>query len=323
MARVLTGIQSTGTPHLGNILGAILPAIEMANLSENESFLFIADMHSLTQIKDGELLRQNTYSVAATWLAFGLDPNKTVFYRQSDIPEVTELTWYLSCYFPYSRLQLAHSFKDKADRLEDVNGGLFTYPVLMAADILLYDAELVPVGKDQLQHLEMARDIASRFNHSVKKEILVAPEAVLQENNMLVPGTDGEKMSKSRDNCINVFLSEKQLTKYINKKIITDDTPLEQPKVADQTPVYELYKQIAPLKAESMRTKLAQGGYGWGHAKQDLSNELLSKFSEERERYEHYMANTHEIDKVLFDGAEKAKKVASATLAKVREVTGY
>ena len=157
MARILTGIQSTGTPHLGNILGAIIPAIEMSNDAANDSYLFIADMHSLTQIKDDEQLRKNTYSTAAAWLAFGLNTDRTVFYRQSDVPQVTELSWYLSCFFPYQRLTLAHSFKDKADRLEDVNAGLFTYPMLMAADILLYDADIVPVGKDQLQHLEMTR----------------------------------------------------------------------------------------------------------------------------------------------------------------------
>ena len=323
MTRVLTGIQSTGVPHLGNILGAIIPAIKMANETDNESFLFIADLHSLTQIKDGNTLRQNMYAVAATWLAFGLDPSKTVFYKQRDIPEVTELTWYLSCFFPFSRLQLAHSFKDKSDRLEDVNGGLFTYPILMAADILLYDAELVPVGKDQLQHLEMARDMASRFNHSVKSEVLVLPEAVLQNENMLVPGTDGQKMSKSRDNCIDIFLPEKQLKKYINKKIVTDDTPLESSKIADQTPVFELYKQVAPDKAEKMKDQLFQGGYGWGHAKKDFSEEILSRFASERDRFEHYMNNTGEIDEILLAGAKKAKKVASATLNRVRTAAGY
>ena len=205
MSRILTGVQSTGTPHLGNLLGAIIPAIGMANEPENESFLFIADMHSLTQIKNGKELRENTYSTAATWLAFGLDISKTIFYRQSDIPEVTELAWYLSCYYPYQRLTLAHSFKDKTDRLSDINAGLFSYPMLMASDILLYDAEIVPVGKDQLQHLEMARDVASRFNHQMG-ETLVLPNAKVQEGTMYVPGTDGTKMSKSSGNTINLFL---------------------------------------------------------------------------------------------------------------------
>ena len=205
MSRILTGVQSTGTPHLGNLLGAIIPAISMAKASTEESFLFIADLHSLTQIKDATELKGNTYSTAATWLAFGVDTDKTVFYRQSDVPQVTELSWYLSCFFPYQRLTLAHSFKDKADRLEDVNSGLFIYPMLMAADILLYDADIVPVGKDQLQHLEMARDVANRFNHQMG-DTLVPPQAKLQENTMYVPGTDGEKTSKSKGNIIDIFL---------------------------------------------------------------------------------------------------------------------
>jgi len=331
MARILTGIQSTGVPHLGNILGAIMPAIEMANDPSNDSFLFIADMHSLTQIKNGEELRNNTYAVAATWLAFGLDPDKTVFYRQSDVPEVTELTWYLNCFFPYSRLQLAHSFKDKMDVLagddgdaakSKINAGLFTYPVLMAADILLYDAEYVPVGKDQAQHLEFTRDVARRMNNEMG-EIFVIPEAKHNEETMLVPGTDGEKMSKSRDNYIDIFLPEKQLKKSINKKIVTDDTPLEDPKPADGTAVFELYKLVAPEKADELKSKLAAGGYGWGHAKLDLTNAILEKFAKEREAYNHYMANFAEIDKALSIGAEKAKTIASATLKRVRQATGY
>ncbi|MBT8260348.1 MAG: tryptophan--tRNA ligase, partial [Bacteroidia bacterium] len=243
MARVLTGVQSTGTPHLGNLLGAIIPAIEMSNDPNNESFLFIADMHSLTQIKDAELLRQNTYSTAATWLAFGLDIEKTVFYRQSDVPQVAELSWYLSCFFPYQRLTLAHSFKDKADRLEDVNAGLFSYPMLMAADILLYDANIVPVGKDQLQHLEITRDVANRFNHQMG-DTLVPPEAKIQEGTMYVPGTDGGKMSKSQNNIINLFLPDKQLRKQI-MKIKTDSTPLEDSKDWNTCNLFALYRLVA------------------------------------------------------------------------------
>lgn len=323
MARVLTGVQSTGIPHLGNLLGAILPAIEMANNGENESFLFIADLHSLTQIKDAEEMRNNTYAVAATWLACGLDPEKTVFYRQSDVPQCTELTWYLSCYYPYQRLQLAHSFKDKADRLEDVNGGLFIYPMLMAADILLYDANFVPVGKDQLQHLEMTRDVAHRFNHKMG-ETFVVPEAKTQEHTMYVPGTDGEKMSKSRDNFINIFLPEKELKNVINKKIITDDTPLEDPKDPDTSNVYNLYKLIAtPEQTVEMAAKLRAGGYGWGHAKKDLLEVIVTRFAKERELFEHYMNNKSELDVVLKAGAEKAAVVANGVLKRVREKTGY
>ena len=224
MARILTGIQSTGTPHLGNILGAFIPAIEKAKDEANDSFLFIADLHSLTQIKDAEVLRNNTYSTAATWLAFGLDIDSTVFYRQSDVPQVTELAWYLNCFFPFKRLELAHSFKDKADRLDDVNGGLFTYPMLMAADILLYDSDIIPVGKDQDQHIEMTRDVASRFHTKMGGETFVLPKADIQKDTMLIPGTDGAKMSKSKNNTINIFLPEKKLRKQI-MSIKTDSTP--------------------------------------------------------------------------------------------------
>ena len=322
MSRILTGVQSTGTPHLGNLLGAIIPAIKMANDPKNESFLFIADMHSLTQIKNGEELRQNTYSTAATWLAFGLDVSKSVFYRQSDIPEVTELSWYLSCFFPYQRLTLAHSFKDKADRLEDVNAGLFSYPMLMAADILLYDAEIVPVGKDQLQHLEMSRDVANRFNHQMG-ETLVAPEAKIQEGTMWVPGTDGGKMSKSSGNIINLFLPDKQLRKQI-MKIKTDSTPLEEPKNPDTCNLFSLYKLLAsPEQIDEMRVNYEGGNYGYGHAKQAFYELLIDKFSKERARYNYFMENLNEVDKALAIGAEKAKEVATDVLKRVRSKLGY
>ncbi|MFC4268172.1 tryptophan--tRNA ligase [Polaribacter marinivivus] len=322
MSRILTGVQSTGTPHLGNLLGAILPAIEMANDPKNESFLFIADMHSLTQIKDGDVLRENTYSTAATWLACGLDINKTVFYKQSDIPQVTELSWYLSCFFPYQRLTLAHSFKDKADRLADVNSGLFTYPMLMAADILLYDAEIVPVGKDQLQHLEMTRDVANRFNNIVG-DTLIAPQAKIQEHTKLVPGIDGEKMSKSRDNIINIFLADKKLRKQI-MSIKTDSTPLEEPKNPDTDNVFALYKLLASdEQIVEMRANYEGGNYGYGHAKQALYELIIDTFSEVRAKYHHYMENKHEIDEALAVGAEKASKVANDVLQRVRQKIGY
>lgn len=322
MSRILTGVQSTGTPHLGNLLGAIIPAIKMANDPKNESFLFIADMHSLTQIKNGKELRENTYSTAATWLAFGLDVNKSVFYRQSDIPQVTELSWYLSCFFPYQRLTLAHSFKDKADRLEDINAGLFSYPMLMAADILLYDAEVVPVGKDQLQHLEMSRDVANRFNHQMG-ETLVAPEAKIQKGTMWVPGTDGKKMSKSSGNIINLFLPDKQLRKQI-MKIQTDSTPLEEPKNPDTCNLFALYKLIASEeKIAVMRANYEGGNYGYGHAKQTFYELLIDTFSEERTRYNYFMENIEEIDKALAIGAKKASNVAADVLQRVRVKLGY
>lgn len=322
MSRILTGVQSTGTPHLGNLLGAIIPAIEMANDPNNDSFLFIANMHSLTQIKDGEELRQNTYSTAATWLAFGLDINKTVFYRQSDIPEVTELSWYLSCFYPFQRLTLAHSFKDKSDRLEDVNAGLFNYPMLMAADILLFDADIVPVGKDQLQHLEMTRDVANRFNHQMG-DVLVPPVAKVQKNNMHVPGTDGGKMSKSQGNIINLFLPDKQLRKQI-MKIQTDSTPLEAPKNPATCNLFSLYKLVASeQQITEMKARYEGGNYGYGNAKQAFYELLIDKFSTERERYNYFMENLDEVDKILGIGAEKARAVASEVLKRVRDKVGY
>ena len=322
MSRILTGIQSTGTPHLGNILGAILPAIRLAQDPANESFLFIADMHSLTQIKDGATLRNNTYATAATWLAFGLDPEKTVFYRQSDVPEVSELTWYLLCQYPYQRLTLAHSFKDKADRLDDVNGGLFTYPILMAADILLYDAEIVPVGKDQKQHIEMARDVANRFNLTYG-DTFVLPEEQIQSDTMLIPGTDGEKMSKSRNNYIDIFLPEKQLRKQI-MSIVSDSTPLEEPKNTETCHTFALYKLLAsPAQIEQMTANYHGGNYGYGHAKQALFELILEKFSKERALFDHLMAHTAEIDAALSIGAQKARSVAQEVLQRTRQKVGY
>lgn len=322
MARVLTGVQSTGVPHLGNILGAIMPAIEMANDPKNESFLFIADMHSLTQIKNGEELRNNTYAVAATWLAFGLDIEKTVFYRQSDVPQTTELSWYLSCFFPYQRLTLAHSFKDKADRLEDVNAGLFTYPMLMAADILLYDAEIVPVGKDQMQHLEITRDVASRF-HAQLGETFVLPQGKVQEESKFIPGTDGTKMSKSKGNLINLFQTDKKLRKQI-MGIQTDSTPMEDPKDPEGDNVFELYKILATTEqVDEMRAKYKGGNYGYGHAKQELFELIVDKFADAREKYNYYMNNLDEIDAALTKGAAKATAVATEVLSRVRAKVGY
>lgn len=322
MARILTGIQSTGTPHLGNILGAILPAVEMANNPANESFLFIADLHSLTQIKDGKILRENTLSTAATWLAFGIDPERTVFYRQSDVAEVTELTWYLMCYFPYSRLSLAHSFKDKADRLEDVNSGLFTYPILMAADILLYDANVVPVGKDQKQHLEFTQDVARRFNNQMG-ETFVIPEVSHREDTMLIPGTDGEKMSKSRNNFINIFLPDKKLRKQI-MAIQTDSTPMEEPMDPDTCNAFALYKILGDEdQIAALREKYARKDFGYGHAKQELYELICAKFATQRERYNHLMEHPEEIESALKIGQERARKVATDVLQRVREKVGY
>jgi len=322
MARILTGIQSTGTTHLGNLLGAIIPAIELAKSSENESFLFIADLHSLTQVKDADLLKENTYKTAAAWLACGLDPSKTTFYRQSDIPEVTELMWHLLCFYPYKRLTLAHSFKDKADRLDDVNGGLFTYPMLMAADILLYDAQIVPVGKDQKQHIEMTRDVATKFNLQLG-ETFVIPEEAMTEDTKLIPGTDGHKMSKSRNNLIDIFLPEKKLRKQI-MSIVSNSEALEDPKDPDSCNIFALYAILAEKDdIAKMRRDYKKGGYGYGHAKQALYELILEKFKVEREKFSYLMEHQNEIDDALYIGAQKAKNIANEVLSRVRQKVGY
>ena len=324
MSKILTGIQSTGTPHLGNLLGAILPAIELSKNPNNESFLFIADLHSITQIKNGDELRKNTYSTASVWLACGLNVDKVVFYRQSDVPQTAELSWYLSCFFPFQRLTLAHSFKDKADRLEDVNAGLFSYPMLMAADILLYDANVVPVGKDQMQHIEITRDVASRFNHQMG-ETFVLPEGKVQEETMYIPGTDGQKMSKSRGNLINIFLDDKALRKQI-MSIETDSTPLEEPKNPDTCKVFAIYKLLANTEQiASIRTKYTNESrdFGYGHAKQALYELIIEKFKTEREKYNYYINNLEEVDSLLKQGAAKAGSIADGVLNRVREKLGF
>ncbi|QCK14851.1 tryptophan--tRNA ligase [Mangrovivirga cuniculi] len=322
MPRILTGIQSSGKPHLGNILGAIKPAIALSKKENNDSLFFIADLHSLTSIKDGEERVNNVDAVAAAWLACGFDTDKNLFYRQSRIPEVCELTWYMNCFTPFPMLANAHSFKDKSDRLSDVNAGLFTYPVLMTCDIILYDAEYVPVGKDQKQHLEMTRDIASSFNARYG-EVFVLPEAIIDEKVMTIPGTDGQKMSKSYGNTIDIFLPEKQLKKQV-MSIITDSTPLEEPKDPDTCNVYGIYSLLGTEEeTKQLREKYLAGNFGYGHAKKELLGLILDKFSEEREKYNYYMENLEELHAELEKGEEKAREIARPTLDKVRKVLGY
>lgn len=322
MARILTGIQSTGTPHLGNLLGAIIPAIELSKDIKNESLFFIADLHSFTTIREARELRENTYATAAAWLAFGFDTDKNLFYRQSDVTEVCELTWYLNCFASFSRLQLAHSFKDKFNRIKEVNAGLFTYPILMAADILLYDSNIVPVGKDQAQHLEITRDIASRVNH-VFPNTLVLPEIKIDERVMIVPGTDGQKMSKSYNNVIDVFLPDKHLRKQI-MSIKTDSTAMEEPKDADSCNVFKLYKLLASdVKSKEIKAKYNAGNYGYGEAKQELFELICDKYKSERERFNNLMQNKHILDAELAKGAEKARIIAREVLDRVRKNIGY
>ena len=320
MSRILTGIQSTGTPHLGNILGAIIPAIELSK-KNNESFLFIADLHSLTQIKDPKELKENTYSTAATWLAFGLNPQKTIFYKQSDIPITTELAWILSSYFPYQRLTLAHSFKDKSNDLKNVNAALFTYPMLMAADILLYDANYVPVGKDQIQHLEITRNVASKFNN-LHGETLIIPEAITDEKTKLIIGTDGQKMSKSKNNIINIFLSDKQLKKQI-MSIKTDSLPIESIKNPNTCNVFKLYSLIGnDAQVKQMKENYEKGGYGYGEAKSQLFNLILETYSKQRNTYNYLMDNRSEIDQILKEGSIRAKKIADQVIKRVKSKLG-
>lgn len=322
MPRILTGIQSSGIPHLGNILGALQPAIELGNVAGNECFYFIADLHSLTTVKVAEVRKNNIYSVAAAWLAFGFDVNKNVLYRQSKVTEVCELTWYLNCFTPFPMLANAHSFKDKSEKLSDVNAGLFTYPVLMAADIILYDAEFVPVGKDQVQHIEMARDIATKFNHQYG-ETFVLPESKIDERVMIVPGTDGQKMSKSYNNFINIFLADNELKKQI-KEIITDSTPLEEPKNPETCNVYKIYKLIATTEqAKEIAAKYLAGGFGYGHAKQALFELITEKYKTQREKYNYYMSHIDELEKELTVGENKARIIAQQKIKAVREKLGF
>ena len=322
MARILTGIQSTGIPHLGNILGAIKPAIELSKKAENQSLFFIADLHSLTTIRNAEELKRNTFSVAAAWLAFGFDIDKNIFYRQSHVPQVCELYWHLCCFAPFPMLANAHSFKDKSDRLADVNAGLFAYPVLMAADILLYDANFGPVGKDQVQHLEMTRDIASKFNH-IYGDTFVVPEGLTDEKVMSVPGVDGQKMSKSYNNFINIFLPEKELKKVIGT-IVTDSKALEESKNPDTCNVFNIYKLIAAeQQVQDMRSNYIKGGYGYGHAKNALYELILDNFKNERDSFTYYMNNVDELEKKLQVGEAKAAIIANDVLKRVRAKIGY
>jgi tryptophanyl-tRNA synthetase len=319
MSRILTGIQSSGEPHLGNVLGAMLPAIEMSKY--NESFFFIADLHALTTIKDKELLKQNTLTTAAAWLACGLNTETNILYKQSDIPQVTELMWYLNCLTPYPMLANAHSFKDKSEQLSDINAGLFTYPVLMAADIILYDAEIVPVGKDQMQHLEITRDIANKFNY-LFGDTFIIPEAKIDDVNMIIPGTDGRKMSKSYNNTINIFSDEKSLKKQI-MGIVTDSKNLEDPKDPKTCNIFQLYKLIASeSQTQDLITKYQKGGYGYGHAKNELFELIINKYEAIRKQFKILVENPRDVEIELEKGAQKAQKVANSVLKKVKANLG-
>lgn len=322
MARILTGIQSSGRPHLGNLLGAIMPGIKLSKDSENEALFFIADLHSLTTIKDPTIRMENTMATTAAWLACGLETEKNLLYRQSKIPEVCELTWYMNCFTPYPMLANTHSFKDKSSKLADVNAGLFIYPVLMACDIIMYDANYVPVGKDQQQHLEITRDIARSFNHTFG-ETFVIPEAIIDQRIMVVPGTDGQKMSKSYDNVVDIFLPDKQLRKQI-MSIVTDSTPVESPKNPETCNVFKLYELLAnTTQTEAMRGNYLGGNYGYGQAKEELFQLILEKFKSERELFGFYTENQGELIAKLEEGEKRAREIAHEVLHRVKQKIGY
>lgn len=323
----LTGIKPTGTPHLGNYLGMLKPALQL--VENYQAFYFIADYHGLTTIRDKKEMKQHTYEVAATWLALGLDPDEVVFYRQSDVPEVFELTWVLACFTGKGWLNRAHAYKAVADANNEagrdtddgVNAGLYNYPVLMAADIILFNTQVVPVGQDQRQHLEMARDIANAFNY-VYGDTLVPPEALIVEDVATIPGLDGRKMSKSYGNTIEIFAPSKKLRKQV-MRIVTDSKTPEEPKNPDENNIFNIYKHFAtPEMIAENRKKYTEGGVGYGDLKQELFELLDANFSEPRERYNELMANRKEIDAILAQGADKARRIARRTLGKVRRKIG-
>ena len=320
MKRSLTGIKPTGTIHVGNYLGAIRPALRLAETYESTLY-FIADYHALTTVLDRSALHTMIYDVAAAWLAAGLNPERTLLYRQSSLPEVFELTWILACLTATGQLERGHAYKDALAKGQAPNAGIFNYPVLMAADIVLYDTNVVPVGRDQKQHIEIARDLALRLNHVFGEGTLVVPEGVIQDE-VLVPGLDGQKMSKSYGNVIPLFGTQKELKKAV-MSVITGSESLEEPKQAEGTTIHTIYKQVAgEEKAAELAAKLSAGNYGWGHAKQDLLAAMESELGPMRERYQALRSDEKGLDKILAHGAERARKIAQATLSRVRDVIG-
>jgi tryptophanyl-tRNA synthetase len=322
MTRILTGIQSSGKPHLGNILGAIKPSIKLSKNPKNDSLFFIADLHSLINIKDSKIRNENTLAIAASWIAMGFNYEKNYFYRQSKITQVCELAWYLNCFTPYPMLSNSHSFKDKSDNLSDINSGLFTYPVLMAADILLYDSEIVPVGKDQKQHLEITRDIAKCFNHNYGDTFII-PESKIDKNVQTIPGTDGRKMSKTYQNTIDIFADEKSLKKQI-MSIVTDSKGIEDKKNPESCNIFNIFKLIASEdEVKKMKKNYVEGGYGYGHAKTHLLNLILDLYREERKLYSELIKNPDHLYDILVKGEKKARIIAEKVLRRVRSKLGY
>ena len=327
---VLTGIKPTGMPHLGNYLGAIRPALQMAEEDNTEARFFIADYHSLNSVRDASTLRSYIYEVAAVWLAAGLDPKKVLIYKQSDVSETFELTTILMAFTAKGLMNRAHAYKAAVDvnrekgQSEDhqINMGIYTYPVLMAADILLFDTDFVPVGKDQVQHIEMAQDIAGVINHNYKKDLLVIPKARVDDYLMTIPGLDGRKMSKSYGNHIPLFMSEKKLRKTI-MKIVTNSQGIEEPKDPENCNIFALYKLFSTEEEQNaLAGRYRAGGMGWGEAKVALFEKLNAEIAPMREKYDSLMADTSQIDAILADGAKRARAVASVTIERLREAVG-
>ena len=332
MKTILTGIKPTGDVHLGNLLGAIRPAIEMSKTGNfDKSIYFIADAHALTSVRDPEKFRECVYEIAATWVALGLDTSKSIFFKQSDIKEVFELTWMLNCMTPKGDMNRAHSYKDKVQKNSEtnkdpdygVNMGLFDYPVLMSADILLYDTNQVPVGKDQIQHVEIARSIAQRCNEYFGAETFIEPQEVIQKEGSYIPGLDGRKMSKSYGNVIPLWGTEKKLRKTINK-ITTDSTPEEAPKDPNNCTIMELYRLFATTEQVSALEKRYQEGIGWGYAKLELFEVVNEYLKGPRVIFNELMNDKSQIDKILLDGSTRAREVAQVTMDRVRKnITGF
>ncbi|HWG37559.1 MAG TPA: tryptophan--tRNA ligase, partial [Terriglobales bacterium] len=319
MPIALTGIKPSGHPHIGNYLGMIRPALALAE--RHQALYFIADYHALTTLHVGDELRLHTREVAATWLALGLDPERSLLYRQSDVPEVMELAWILACFTAKGLLDRAHAYKDALALQKEVTAGVYTYPVLMAADILAFGANLVPVGRDQKQHLEMCRDIAQRFNHTYG-DLLVVPDALIQEEVETIPGLDGRKMSKSYENTIPLFLATAPLRKLI-MRIQTDSTPVAEPKVPESAAVFQLYRHIVGAReSEALAEKLRAGGTGWAAAKEALLAALESRLGPARSRYDQLMLDFGALDRVLAAGAEKARALAIPRMEKIRRAVG-
>lgn len=318
--RVLTGIQPSGTLHIGNYFGTMRQSLAMQQ--EHDCFYFIANYHAMTSMPEPRHLKERTYQVALDFLACGLDPVKTIFFRQSDVSEVQVLSWILSCLCPLGLLERCHSYKDKLAHGLEANHGLLAYPVLMAADILLYDSNLVPVGKDQKQHLEVTRDLAIRFNNRYGENLLVVPEPLIQEEVAVVPGLDGQKMSKSYDNTIEIF-GEGKAVRGKFMRIVTDSTPLEDPKDPDHCNVFALYKLMAtPEEQQELRERYKAGGMGYGHAKQALFDKYSEYFKDMRERRKKLLEKPGEVEEILQDGAARARKIARVTMERVLAAVG-